>query len=170
MSPIRSWKMAVMALWYVAPAFFRGKLCKRKSPLRDKGGLRLILFCELDPIVTWEHPVHERQPLMPGRWINQDINDWEREVVFWTSLVEISKVDAHTNAAVFLCHRDYIGNPVWVIHCANETSLRKLGYFLFDRMLNVRMEWLKNNFTGFAPYLRMRRCSTRAGSSPSISS
>ena len=29
-----------------------------------------------------------------------------------SSFVEISKVDAHTNAAVFLCHRDYIGNPV----------------------------------------------------------
>lgn len=66
----------------------------------DEGRLCLIFLGQPDLVVAWE-TVHEWEPLMSGRWVDEDIYDGEREVILWTRFVEVAKVDADSHASSF---------------------------------------------------------------------
>lgn len=50
--------------------------------------------------------------------VDQNIDMRQREVVLRASLIQVAKVDAHSNLYVFLGHRDNVGEPFRICrHC-----------------------------------------------------
>jgi hypothetical protein len=65
---------------------------------------------DLDLIVSGE-PIHEGQGLMASTIIDNLVDERGWEVVFGTSMVEIMKVSADANSALFFVNRDGVGDP-----------------------------------------------------------
>lgn len=68
----------------------------------------------------------------------------------------------HSNSSIFLSYRDYVGYPIWIVHCTYKSSLRELSHFVFDLLLYIRRQltlFLLYWF-GLTPSLSIRRCST----------
>ena len=85
---------------------------------------------------------------MPRTLINDLINKWCGEVVFGTVFVQIAKVGANMNGALFFEDGNWVGHPSGVFDGVNETSLPELIDFSFDgftsRGMNgsqLLMEW-----------------------------
>ena len=62
----------------------------------------------------------------------------EREVVFWTNLIKVLEIDAHTERLVLLGHHDNISEPLGVVYLANEVGCQKFSYLLSDCFSLVR--------------------------------
>ena len=56
-------------------------------------------------------PIHEGKCLVVGTIIDYLVNERGWEVIFGTSMVEIVKVCANTNSALFFVNRDRVGDP-----------------------------------------------------------
>jgi hypothetical protein len=65
---------------------------------------------DLDLIVAGE-PIHEGQCLVVGTVIDNLVDERGWKVVFGTSMVEIVKVGADVNSALFFVNGDGVGNP-----------------------------------------------------------
>ena len=84
------------------------------SQWRSEGCVLLVFWIHLDLIVSGES-VHERHPLEPTRIINHDIRDWEREFIFGTGCIEITKINASASLPILLWNGDDVGNLVRVL-------------------------------------------------------
>ena len=76
---------------------------------------------------------------MPRTLVNDLVNERCGEVVFGTSLVQVAKVHADTDGALFLENGNWVGYPSGVFNGVNETSLLKLVDFGFDSITSGRM-------------------------------
>jgi hypothetical protein len=65
---------------------------------------------DLDLIVA-EEPIHKGQCLMDDTVIDNLVDERGWEVVFGTSVVEIAKVCADVNNALFLVNGEGVGDP-----------------------------------------------------------
>jgi len=70
----------------------------------------LICWMDLDFIIA-EEPIHEGQYLVTDTVIDNLVDERGWKVVFGTSMVEIMKVGADTNNAIFFVNKDGVGNP-----------------------------------------------------------
>ena len=62
-------------------------------------------------MVIARESVHKGESLVAGTVVDNLIDEWRWEIVFWTSVVEITKVGANANGALFFVDRDRVGNP-----------------------------------------------------------
>ena len=76
---------------------------------------------------------------MPRTLVNDLVDERCREVVFGTSFVQVVKVRADTNGALFLENRNGVRNPSGVFDGVNETSLLELIDFGFNSVTSGRM-------------------------------
>ena len=76
---------------------------------------------------------------MPHTLVNDLVNEWCGEVVFGTSLVQVVKVRADMDGALFLENGNWVGDPSGVFNGVNETSLLELIDFGLDSVTSGRM-------------------------------
>jgi hypothetical protein len=62
-------------------------------------------------LIVAVEPFHEGQGLMSDTLIDNLVDESGWEVVFGTSMVEIAKVSANANSALFFVNGDGVGNP-----------------------------------------------------------
>jgi hypothetical protein len=79
------------------------------TPWGSKCSFILIRWMDLDLVVSRE-TIHEGQSLVACTVIDDLVNERGREVVFGTSVIEIVKVSADANSALFFVDRDGVGN------------------------------------------------------------
>jgi hypothetical protein len=93
--------------------FFESKrhdTIRKSTPWGGKCVFILIYWMDLDLIVAGE-PIHEGQGLMDGTVINNLVDERHWEVVFVTSMIEITKFGAYMNNALLFFVRNGIGDP-----------------------------------------------------------
>jgi hypothetical protein len=83
---------------------------RKSSPWGGKCDLILICGMDLDFIVAGK-PIHEGQGLVVRTVLNNLVNKRLWEVFFGTRIIEIAKVGADMNIALFFVDRDGIGDP-----------------------------------------------------------
>ena len=76
---------------------------------------------------------------MPRTLIDDLVNEWFREVFFGSSFVQVAKVSADMNGALFFENRNRIGHPSGVFNGIDNTSLLELIDFSFDRFSSGRI-------------------------------
>ena len=74
-----------------------------QASIDNKRGLLLISRMHEDLVITKEC-VHEVEQFVPRRKIDQGINAWEGEAVFWIGFVEVGEVYAHSPLSVGLLY------------------------------------------------------------------
>ena len=92
------------------------------APQTNERGFKLISTTDNDLVVSGE-AIHKGENLVPRTLINDLVNKWCGEVVFGTSFVQIVKVSADSNSALFFEDGNRIGHPSGVLNGINETSL-----------------------------------------------
>jgi hypothetical protein len=76
--------------------------------------------------------------------------------VFWTCLIEIGVVDAHSKLPVCLRDHDRIGQPHWVVDLLDEASLQQLADLFTDEVLpDGLLPRLLSDRSGVGPDLQM---------------
>jgi hypothetical protein len=83
---------------------------RKSTPWANKRGFILIYWMDLDFIVARE-PIHEEKCLMVGTVIDGLVDERGWKFVFGTGVVEIAKVGADVNNALFFVNGDRVGNP-----------------------------------------------------------
>ena len=76
-------------------------------------------------IVTRES-IHEVEQPIPGGRVDQRVDAWEREAIFWRSFVEVGEVHIHPLYPVGYLHQNYIGQPVRVMDFLDELKFLEL--------------------------------------------
>jgi hypothetical protein len=85
----------------------RHDMIRKSNPWGSKSSFILICWMDLDLIVAGE-PIHEGQCLMDRIVIDNLVDERGWKVVFGTSMVEIAKVGADANSALFFVNMDGI--------------------------------------------------------------
>jgi hypothetical protein len=81
------------------------------APRTNKSGLVLVRGYDIDLIISGE-TIHQREDLTSGKIVNDLVNEGGKKVVFRTSFVNFSIINAHADCALFLVNQNKIGNPV----------------------------------------------------------
>jgi hypothetical protein len=95
----------------------RHDMISKGTPWGSKSGFILIYWMDLDLIVDGEpiHEgkslIHEGKSLVSGTVIDNLVDERGWKVVLGTRMVQITKVNADTNSALFFVNRDGVGNP-----------------------------------------------------------
>jgi hypothetical protein len=76
---------------------------------------------DLDLVIA-KKSIHEGEDFMTDTGIDDLIDEGSREVVFGTSLVEVTEVCANSNGTLFFIDRDRIGDPGCVCNGVYEAS------------------------------------------------
>src|SRR5581483_1622353 len=97
--------------------------------------------------------IQERQKLTPGGGVYNLVYSRQRIGVFWTCLVKVGVVDAHTQFASCLGDHHWIGEPHWVLDLADEASSQQLVNLSADEFLPLH---------GLTPHLLLHRSSIGA--------
>jgi hypothetical protein len=64
---------------------------------------RFVLVFEFDLyLIISKKIIHERESLATYTFINYLVDEWCEKIIFWTGLVQITKVHTYTNRALFL--------------------------------------------------------------------
>jgi len=92
-----------------------------------KNTFRCAESCGL--LILWRHQnlivscgtIHEWQCFMSCGWVNHEFYDRQREIIFWTSIVEILKVHTNMKLPIFLPDRHDVYDPCWILDLANES-------------------------------------------------
>jgi hypothetical protein len=108
------------------------------SPRTNERGFVLILGNNIDLIISREI-VHQREDFASSAIVNNMIDKGGRKVVFRTSFVDITIINAYTDCALFLIDRDNIGNPVSEGHQVNKVGFEK---FLDFKINSSRFTWV----------------------------
>jgi hypothetical protein len=95
-------------------------ICKR-APGGYECGFVLIGWVNLDLVVARE-AVHKGESFMAGAIVDNLIDERHWKVVFWTSVIEIAKVGANADGALFLVDGYRVGNPRSVSDGVDESS------------------------------------------------
>ena len=106
------------------------------SPMGGEHCLGFVLFSHLDLIITQE-PVHEGEEHVGRGVINQGVDVWQRKIIFWVGLIQISIIDAHAYFPIFFGHEDNVGNPIRVGYGGKKTGFQLLFYLFFDFQDNL---------------------------------
>ena len=48
--------------------------------------------------------------------IDQQINMWERKVIFRVDFIKVSKVNTNSNVAILFGNRDDVSQPLWILN------------------------------------------------------
>ena len=80
-----------------------------------------LVFCGHMELVVPCIRIHEAEQCMAHRRVEQPVDLWEREIVFWTSLVQVREVDAHPPGPSLLSHQNYIGQSLGVLVIPDKT-------------------------------------------------
>jgi len=139
------------------------------SPWHSEGCMLLVFWIHFDLIISGE-AIHEGYPLEFACIVCHDIRDREREHVFGTSGVQITKVDADSDLFVLLGDRNDVGYPIRVLPFL--TKLKSMS-FLTSNSIAFMISGQNCHcycLTGFAFELILRRCIGTKGSCPGISS
>jgi ABC-type spermidine/putrescine transport system permease subunit I len=88
----------------------RHDMIGKSTPRGIECGFILIFWMNLNLIIAREL-VHEGQGLMAGTTINNLVDERRWEVVFGTDVIEIMKVSAYMNSALFFIDKDGVGDP-----------------------------------------------------------
>jgi hypothetical protein len=83
---------------------------RKSTPQGGKCGFVLIFWMDMDLIVVIE-PIHEGQGLVACIVIDNLVDERHWEVVFGTSMIDIVKVSADANSAMFFVSGDGVGDP-----------------------------------------------------------
>ena len=85
------------------------------------------------------------------------VNEWCGEVVFGTSFVQIVKVHANTDGALFLEDGNWVGHPSGVFNGLNKTKLLELIDFGFDSITSGRINGSQflTDWVGIGPCVDM---------------
>ena len=78
-------------------------ICKR-TPRGNECGFILIGWVNLNLVIAREF-VHKGESLVASVVIDNLVDERHWEVVFWTCIIEIVKVCANTDSALFFCRR-----------------------------------------------------------------
>ena len=105
-------------------------VCKR-TPGGYECGFVLIGWVNLNLVIARES-IHEGKSLVASTVIDNLIDKRRWEIVFWTSVVEIAKVCAKANGALFFVDGYRVGNPRSVSDGVNETGRAQFVDFIFD--------------------------------------
>jgi hypothetical protein len=84
-------------------------ICKR-TPRGNECSFVLIGWVDLNLVIARES-VHKGESLVTDAVVDNLIDEWRWEIVFWTSVVEIAKVGADANGALFFVDGYRVGNP-----------------------------------------------------------
>jgi hypothetical protein len=82
----------------------------KSTPRGSECGFVLVCWMNLNLIIARE-PIHEGQGLVAGTIIDNLVDERDWEVVFGTGMIEITKVSADVNSALFFVDRDGVGDP-----------------------------------------------------------
>ena len=72
---------------------------------------------------------------MSGRGVYKPVNDWKRETVFWTNLVQASEIDTHSPLALGFLYHDHVRQPIGILYFPNKPGFKEL-LSLFPSHLN----------------------------------
>ena len=78
---------------------------------------------------------------MFGTVVNQNMDIWQRKIILWTSLVEISVINTNPDFSVFLGDQDDIGQLGWVLRYFYQSRLYLLGDFFLNLQTQFRLEF-----------------------------
>ena len=74
----------------------------------SKRRMLLILWMHLDLVIS-RKSIHEGHPLKSTCIVDNDIRDWEREIVFRTCFIQVPEVDANPDFAILLHDGNDVG-------------------------------------------------------------
>jgi hypothetical protein len=89
------------------------------TPRGCKSGFLLICLVDLNLIIAGE-AIHKGKSLVAGIVIDYLVDEMGWEVVFGTSVVEVTKVGADVNSPLFFLNGDGVGDPRSVRNGVNE--------------------------------------------------
>jgi len=101
----------------------------------------LISHCNVDLVVT-KKILHNGKNLTPGTFINGLINEGSRIVIFRTGMIEISIINVNMDNALFFCHRDNSGHPIYKRDGIDEPNFEKFFNFTLDSSGPPRVHWV----------------------------
>ena len=78
---------------------------------------------------------------MFGTVVNQNMDIWQREIILWTSLVEISVINTNPDFSIFLGDRNDIRQPGGILRYFYQPGLYLLGDFLLNLQTQFRLEF-----------------------------
>ena len=80
--------------------------------------------------------IHEVEKLMLGGCISDQVNLWQRKIVFWVDLVEISEINTHSPLPLFLgATKTLLSQSV-----PYDIGLDELNHFFFYDFLTFKGE------------------------------
>ena len=139
-----------------------------------KNAFRCAERCGL--LILWRHQnlivscgtIHEWQCFMSCGWVNHEFYDRQREIIFWTSIVEIPEIHTNTNLPIFLPDRhDVCVHVGYSTSRMNPTCITLLTSFsIFGT--NSGRKCRRGCFLGEIPLLIDRRWTATFGSNPGI--
>ena len=107
---------------------------------------------------------------MSSSWVYQLVNPWQREAIFWASLIQVCEIDAHSPLTVALFYHDHVCQPVWIEDFPDEINFQQLLYFFSYSFVAL---WCKYSLLfcciGLHSGLTLRRCCMIFLSIPGIS-
>jgi len=83
-------------------------------------------------MVVTRKSIHKGKYLAPGTFINDLINEGSRIVIFRTSTIEISIINANMDHALFFSHRDNIGHPIYKRDGIDQPSFERFFKFTLN--------------------------------------
>ena len=93
-------------------------------------------------MVVAREAIHKGESLMASTIVDNLINERRWEVVFWTSVIEIAKVGANVDGALFLVDGYRVGNPRSVSNGVDESCCAQFVNFGFD---SRSLSWVKRS-------------------------
>jgi len=103
-----------------------------KNALRCAESCGLLIFwCHQNLIVTC-FTLHEWQRGMPCSWVNHEFCDRQQEIIFWTSVIEISEFHTNTKLPIFIPSRHDVCDPCCVLDLVNESCLYEFVNLFFN--------------------------------------
>ena len=72
---------------------------------------------------------------MPCYGINELVNSWQREAVFWASLIQIRETNAHLPYPFHFLHHNDVSQPLRVVLFKDELGGQELVYFVHDGLV-----------------------------------
>ena len=78
------------------------------TPQRNKNCIFCIFSIYQDLVITCVK-IHKQLHFMLSTIINQNVNVWQRKIIFWAGFVEIFVIDTYSDFPIFLGNRNNIG-------------------------------------------------------------
>ena len=100
---------------------------------------------------------------MASSGINDEVDSWQRETVFWACSVDVSEVDAESPLVVRFFGKHDVGQPLWVFHFSDCSCLEEFTDILVDRFLPFWREASPLLFDGLEGWANVQPMSDYCG-------